>query len=705
MTNALRDWLNSLKRLVTGPKSLERTLALTVGGLLLTAILVLAYSAVGLLRQQAEQQATARVQLAGVAAREELRRIGEDSLTSSKSLASRPALQRLIRSGDREQLELFLRRSCESAGQSACAVVVGSSDVLGSSLPGIAWSELLDAVSEQGEHFMFAPPGVPDGLLGAFAPVPNLVDTRVVVLRFLDAKLAARLSDAARIDVRLVRMSKWLDNVEPATRELHSNALTTGNTVSQRIRPLNVYASSTPLMASTGEGVALIEARLPASGVDDAVARFVKRLAWTAFVLGLLAVLAALLLAWRIVGPLQALAGAATRLGRGDFSASIPVSGGPETAALGRTMEDMRRNLVELNSTLRRREAEAQALLRGVVEGVFAVDSNRNLLYLNPQAEKMAGVTSAGALGRFCGDVLKPCAGKDGRRPCETACPILAARERGQAQATEFLDKPDGTKRTVIITAAPMVDGLQVQVMRDETDLESARRARDSILANISHEFRTPLAAQLASLELLEDNLQALPREQLQDLVSSLQRGTLRLTRLIDNLLESVRIESGQLGIRAQALSLEDVIRDAGELVEGLLGQRDQSLEVALPEYLPDVVGDAPRLTQVFVNLLANANKFGPEGSTIRITGELAGPEVNVWVEDEGPGVPDPERGSIFERFYRAADQEPEPRGLGLGLWIVKSIVERHGGRVAAERTPAGRTRFTVTLPVAGSGA
>jgi len=105
------------------------------------------------------------------------------------------------------------------------------------------------------------------------------------------------------------------------------------------------------------------------------------------------------------------------------------------------------------------------------------------------------------------------------------------------------------------------------------------------------------------------------------------------------------------------------------------------------------------------VNLLANANKFGPEGSTIRIAGDIATQEVSVWVEDEGPGVADPERGSIFERFYRAADQEPEPRGLGLGLWIVKSIVDRHGGRVAAERTAAGRTRFTVTLPVAGEGA
>jgi signal transduction histidine kinase len=75
---------------------------------------------------------------------------------------------------------------------------------------------------------------------------------------------------------------------------------------------------------------------------------------------------------------------------------------------------------------------------------------------------------------------------------------------------------------------------------------------------------------------------------------------------------------------------------------------------------------------------------------------------VSLWVEDEGPGVPDMDGASIFERFYRSADQEPEPRGLGLGLWIAKSIVDRHGGRIGVERTAAGRTRFTVTLPIAG---
>ncbi len=96
------------------------------------------------------------------------------------------------------------------------------------------------------------------------------------------------------------------------------------------------------------------------------------------------------------------------------------------------------------------------------------------------------------------------------------------------------------------------------------------------------------------------------------------------------------------------------------------------------------VEGDAPRLTQVLVNLLANANKFGPEASTIRVGGEADAGQVRIWVEDEGPGAPGLEQASIFDRFYRSADQEPEPRGLGLGLWIVRSIVERHGGTVAA---------------------
>jgi signal transduction histidine kinase len=703
MANTPREWLNGLMRLGSGPQSLERSLALTVGGLLLGAILVLAFSAVGLLRKQAEQEALARVQLAGIGAREAVRRMGEDAVTAARALAARPSLARVIRDGDHEQLELFLRRSCEVAGMGACAVIVGPATVLASTRPNLGWLDLLVQTAEQGERFALAPPTYPDGLQGAIAAVPDLIETRVVVVRFFDKSMARKLAEEAGMDVRLVRMSKWLDNVDSRLQQLHSSALSSNATAAQRIGGLDLFASSTLITASTGEGVALIEARLPASGVDEAVNGFVRRLAWTAFLLAVVAVIAALVLASRIVRPLQALAASALRLGRGDFSASIPVAGGPETAALARTLEEMRRNLVDLTATLRQREAEAQAMLRGVVEGVFAVDANRNVRYLNPQAAQMAGVNPEAVLGRFCGDVLNPCTDKNGVRPCESACPILAARERGRGQATEFLPTPDGSRRTVIITSARMVDGLQVQVMRDETELEAVRRARDSILANISHEFRTPLAAQLASLELLQDNAGSMPPAQVEELVASLQRGTQRLTRLIDNLLESVRIESGQLSLRAQPVSIEEVVNDAAELVGGLLAQRHQTLEVTLPDDFPEITGDAPRLVQVFVNRLANANKFGPEGRPIRISGERVDREVRVFVEDEGPGVADSDRGSIFERFYRSSDQEPEPKGLGLGLWIVKSIVDRHGGRVATERTADGRTRFIITLTIAGS--
>jgi signal transduction histidine kinase len=214
----------------------------------------------------------------------------------------------------------------------------------------------------------------------------------------------------------------------------------------------------------------------------------------------------------------------------------------------------------------------------------------------------------------------------------------------------------------------------------------------------VSHEFRTPLAAQLASIELLREGLKTSPPEKLEELVLSLERGTLRLTRLIDNLLESVRIESGQLDVRRQSIELADVVEDARGLVEALLRQRNQPLEVNLPEHL-GLQGDATRLTQVFVNLIANASKFAPEGSPVRIGASVSGNLVSAWVEDAGPGLPEGDAVSIFERFRRGGTQEPEPGGLGLGLWISRSIVERHGGTLNAARTPEGFTRFTLILP------
>jgi hypothetical protein len=296
----LRQAWAGLRRIATGPATLERTLVLTLGGLVLAAILLLALTAIGLLRKQAEEHSLANVELAGVAAREEVRRIGEDTLTATRLLADRQTLQRLIRSGHREQLELFLKRACKALNLDACAVVVGPS-VLGSTRADVVWIDVPGAAVDQGERFLLAPAWQADGLMGAVTAVPNYVDTRIVALRYFDADLARLLSDQVGLQVRLVRLSNWLENVEPDFRELHSAALSRAESVAQRIEARNVFASSTPVFASTGEGIALIEARLPATRSDAVVSGLVRRFTWIAALLALGAVAAALLLARRIV--------------------------------------------------------------------------------------------------------------------------------------------------------------------------------------------------------------------------------------------------------------------------------------------------------------------------------------------------------------------------------------------------------------------
>jgi signal transduction histidine kinase len=684
-----------LEQLAARPRSLERLLLLTIAGLVLFSIAAIAGTALGLLREQASAQALARVRGAVLAARYDIRRVGEDTVMAARLLASRPTLARLIARDETLQLQLFLRRFCETARLDGCAIYHDTRLVAAAGEP-LPAQAVFAAAAEQGEGFMIA--SRERGPIGALVQVAGLPAAQVVAIRKLDDRLAAELTTQAGIEIRLLPVTAWLEAVEPPYRDVHSVALATGDIAAAPIPARGQFAASLPIFSSTGEAILLIEARLPAGQAAGAIGSFGRQLVVITLLLAGAALLASLLLARRIGTPLSALAASAERLGQGDFSSSIPAQGTQEVEALARTMEDMRRNLMHLTATLRHREAEAQAVLDGIVEGVYAVDMDRRIRYLNPQAARMLGAPARELVGMFCGDVLKP-RDVNGRRPCDADCPILAARSDDKAQATEYLGA-GGVARTAVITSAAPTAGLQVQVLRDETELEAVRRARDSVLANISHEFRTPLSAQLASVELMLDGLESMPRERLAELLESLQRGTLRLTRLIDNLLESVRIESGQLGIRRQAVALAQVVEDAQDLVGGLFAQRRQTLRISIPADLPAVTGDAPRLTQVVTNLLANANKFGPEGSVISVGAATSGGGIELWVEDSGPGAPELEGPSIFERFYRAADREPDAKGLGLGLWIVKSIVLRHGGTVRAGRTAAGHTRFTVTLPV-----
>jgi PAS domain-containing protein len=441
------------------------TLVLLVGG-------GITWSASRELHELADAQGKARVLLAATTAREDLRRMAEDALASARALAERPALQRLVAEGQSDALPPLLRRSCEAAGADACALISGKS-ALAVSGPAVDWQQVITASTEQGPSFMALPALERVPVLGAWAPLGGGAQLRVYAVRRLDEHLAATLSHLTGVEVKLIDYRVYTASAVNAFTPLYTAALADGHSAVLRIDSQDTYAASVPVFASSGEAIALIEARLPTRAVD-AMARTVNaRLLVTALILAALAVLAGVLLAELVARPVRALTAAAMRIGSGDFSASIPAGGAAEVGALARTMEDMRRNLIDLTSTLRQREAEAHAVLGGIVEGVYAVDRERSIRYLNPQAARLLGVTAAEALGRFCGDVLKP-EPEDGRRPCDFRCPILRARTEGSARALEHLTAAPGAARpTVIVSAAP-VEGLQVQVMREEAEPAAA---------------------------------------------------------------------------------------------------------------------------------------------------------------------------------------------------------------------------------------
>ncbi|HZF28505.1 MAG TPA: ATP-binding protein [Gammaproteobacteria bacterium] len=674
-------------------------LAIATGVLVTLAVGSMLIVGLGALRSLAETEALTRVELAVSAAREGLRQSTEDLLATGRILSERPALQRLLRGSIRESLPPYLTRYCEGAGLDACAILQDGHVLATSAGADLGWDLIVQAAAEQGERFLLT--GAGDvAIAGAQAAVADYDGVAVLTIRRMNDKLAQRLSERAGLEVRIVDFGSFKPGEGPLA-VLNTDALSRGEPVAAYVGELDSYCSSLPVASASGETIALLQAVLPASRVASPVTRSGRRMWLVAILIATLATGSSVFIGRYSISAVERLTDAARRLGAGDLGASIPVGGGKELTMLGNTMEEMRRNLVDLTGELRRRELQAQAVLGGIIEGVYAVDEQRRIKFLNPQAERLLKVSAADAAGMFCGDVLKPQRDAHGRRPCEHSCPILLARRDGSARALEQVaPAPDGGVRRVVISSAAPVDDLQVQVLRDETELEAVRRTRDTVLANISHEFRTPLAAQLASIELLSDGIGTMSENAQRELVSSLQRGTQRLTWLIDNLLESVRIESGQLAIRHQDVLFDDVIVAARELIEPLIEQRGQRIEVRLADDVPVVRGDQQRLTQVVVNLLANASKFGPPNSMIEIGARAAvGGGLEFWVDDSGPGPKDPDDGALFEQFHRSGGEDPEESGLGLGLFIVRSIVERHGGGVSLGRTAEARTRATVRLP------
>lgn len=318
--------------------------------------------------------------------------------------------------------------------------------------------------------------------------------------------------------------------------------------------------------------------------------------------------------------------------------------------------------------------------------------------YLNPAAERIAGMDAAEALGRPVEEILPPRSGSG------TPADALVS---GEKKRLVSVTNRQGQEITLSLTSVPLPLGTDagagsVLVFRDATEEDAARRLRSYFLGNISHEFRTPLSALKASVELLLDSIGDLSKDETIELVKSLHFSVTGLQTLIDNLLESVSIEAGRFQIRKRPTDLDRIVREAGLVMQPLLERRRQTLETHLEAGLPQVEADPMRLNQVLVNLISNASKYGPLDRPIEL--ELVRTDeatVRFAVSDQGSAIPEDERANIFRRFVRLSDEKDRAQyGVGLGLAVVKTIVESHGGRVGLEARPGGGNRFWFTLPV-----
>ncbi|MCL4859296.1 MAG: PAS domain S-box protein [Caldilineaceae bacterium] len=453
-----------------------------------------------------------------------------------------------------------------------------------------------------------------------------------------------------------------------------------------------------PLTVSANGEQLLVEVALP---VDDLVATERRALGILVASTGVVALVGIALATWyirRMTRPLGQLTSIAREIAQGNFVAPIPSFSGPlEVATLAGALQRSHATMRQALGELAQARDWLNNLVQSIVEGVILFDARGRVTFLSQGAEALTGWSGAEAIGHPADQVVQVADG---------ALLRDVAPAPGQKRRVEIVTR-DGRTLTLAVTGAQLapVAGEKPQtalVLRDVTEEEAGRHLRSYFLSSITHEFRTPLSALSASLQLLLAEDEVLTVAEMRELLRSSYLSLLSLQTLVDNLLESSKIEAGRFSIRRQPTDLSEIIAQATRIVQPLLERRSHALVLAGNDNLPLIQADGAYLTQVLVNLLTNAAKYSPIGASIDLHIERSDDKLQINVADRGPGIPTAERTNLFRRFVRLDSQEGEQYGIGLGLYVVKTTIEQHGGQVGVDDRPGGGSVFWVELPVGG---
>ena len=378
--------------------------------------------------------------------------------------------------------------------------------------------------------------------------------------------------------------------------------------------------------------------------------------------------------------------------------------------------EITRRHRAELE--VRQQRELLHVTLSSIGDAVIATDPSGSVTFMNQVAAKLTGWDRSEATGHQIADVFT-IVSEDTREDVEN--PVAKVLAQGQvvglANHTLLISR-DGTERPIDDSGAPIIDASGrlhgvVLVFRDVTELrlaqrketaarqaaEAASRAKDEFLATLSHELRTPLNAILGWARILRRG--ALDESKRSHALAVIERNADMQARLIEDLLDVSRIMVGQLRLQYEPVNLRHVIESALDAVRPALDNKSHQVSTTI-DVRSALYGDAARLEQVMWNLLTNAAKFTPANGHVALSAVEEGHHVRIVVTDSGQGFPASFRSQIFEPFTQADASFARPHGgLGVGLTIVRRLVEAHGGRVEAESAGVGEgATFTVVLPI-----
>jgi two-component system phosphate regulon sensor histidine kinase PhoR len=414
---------------------------------------------------------------------------------------------------------------------------------------------------------------------------------------------------------------------------------------------------------------------------------------WLVAAAVLLSLPVAALAAWVITAPLsrrvESIAAIARRYADGDLTRPSVGYGDDELGHVARALDAAAQQLGRRLSELAHDRRHLGAILSGMVEGVLVLDRQGRLLMANDAARTMLKLDD-GAMGRRYQEWM--------RQP-ELFAQVAQALAGEAPGGVEFVLARDPS-RTCVARAAPggEPEGGAILVLHDISDLRRADRVRRDFVANVSHELRTPLTAIRGYVEALLDDPPA-PDES-RRFLEIIARHTSRMERLVKDLLRLARLDAGQETPELVECDLGSVLQGVLHDLAGPIAQRRSRVDVAIRPEARTIVSDPAKLHDVLRNLVENAVNYAPEDGLVIIEAAREASAVVLRVIDNGPGIPEADLSRVFERFYRVDKSRARaPGGTGIGLAIVKHLVELLGGTVSAGTRTEGGAVFTVRLP------